>query len=59
VDFIRTLTIAASGLRAQAGRMRIISENVANADWTPSSPGVDPYRRKVPTFHAEYDRAAV
>jgi flagellar basal-body rod protein FlgC len=57
VDFIKTLAIAASGLRAQAGRMRIISENIANADSTPSSPGADPYRRKVPTFHTELDRA--
>jgi len=57
VDFIKTLAIAASGLRAQAGRMRIISENIANADSTPSSPGTDPYRRKVPTFRAEFDRS--
>jgi flagellar basal-body rod protein FlgC len=44
-------------LRAQSGRMRIISENIANADSTPSSPGADPYRRKVPTFRSEMDRA--
>jgi flagellar basal-body rod protein FlgC len=56
VDFIKTLTIAASGLRAQAGRMRIISENIANADSTPHRPGADPYRRKIPTFHSELDR---
>ena len=37
LDFIKTLTIAASGLRAQAGRMRIISENIANADSTAAS----------------------
>ena len=57
MDFMKTLTIAASGLRAQAGRMRIISENIANADSTPSSPGADPYRRKVPTFRTELDRS--
>jgi len=57
VDFIKTLAIAASGLRAQAGRMRVISENIANADSTPSRPGADPYRRKIPTFETEYDRA--
>jgi flagellar basal-body rod protein FlgC len=56
VDFLKTMTIAASGLRAQAGRMRIISENIANADSTPQSPGADPYRRKVPTFRSELDR---
>jgi flagellar basal-body rod protein FlgC len=57
VDFMKTLAVAASGLRAQAGRMRIISENIANADSTPSSPGADPYRRKVPTFRSELNRA--
>jgi len=57
VDFIKTLTIAASGLRAQAGRMRVISENIANADSTPQSAGGDPYRRKIPTFRSELDRS--
>ena len=57
MDFMKTLAIAASGLRAQAGRMRIISENIANADSTPSSAGADPYRRKVPTFTSELDRS--
>jgi flagellar basal-body rod protein FlgC len=57
VEFLKSMAIAASGLRAQAGRMRIISENIANADSTPSTPGADPYRRKVPTFQTEFDRA--
>jgi flagellar basal-body rod protein FlgC len=57
VDFIKSMQIAASGLRAQAGRMRIISENIANADSTPNSPGANPYRRKIPTFTSTFDRA--
>ncbi len=57
MDFLKSMQIAASGLRAQAGRMRVISENIANADSTPASPGADPYRRKVPTFTSEFDRA--
>ena len=56
MDFLKTLAVAASGLRAQAGRMRIISENIANADSTPTTPGGDPYRRKVPVFQSEFDR---
>ena len=56
MDFLKTMSIAASGLRAQAGRMRVISENIANADSTPASPGANPYRRKVPTFTSEFDR---
>jgi flagellar basal-body rod protein FlgC len=48
--------IATSGLRVQAGRMRVISENIANADSTAQTAGGDPYRRKVPTFSSELDR---
>jgi flagellar basal-body rod protein FlgC len=47
--------IATSGLRAQAGRMRVISENIANADSTAPTSSGDPYRRKVPTFSSELD----
>jgi len=56
MDFLKSMGIAASGLRAQAGRMRVISENIANADSTASAAGGDPYRRKIPTFSSEFDR---
>ena len=56
-DFLRSMSIATSGLRAQAGRMRVISENIANADSTAATAGGDPYRRKVPTFTSALDRA--
>jgi flagellar basal-body rod protein FlgC len=56
-DFLRSMSIATSGLRAQAGRMRVISENIANADSTATTPGGDPYRRKIPTFSSTLDRA--
>src|SRR5260370_13457345 len=55
-DFARSMSIATSGLRAQAGRMRVLSENIANADSTAQTAGGDPYRRKVPTFSSELDR---
>ena len=57
MDFVRSMSIATSGLRAQAGRMRVLSENIANADSTAQTPGGDPYRRKVPTFSSTLDRA--
>lgn len=57
MDFVKSIVIATSGLRAQAGRMRIISENIANADSTAPRPGGDPYRRRIPTFQSEMDRA--
>lgn len=56
MDFVKSIAIAASGLRAQAGRMRVIAENIANADSTASGSGKDPYRRKIPTFRTEVDR---
>lgn len=57
MDFIKSIAIAASGLRAQAGRMRILSENIANADSTGQTPADDPYRRRIPTFTSTLDRA--
>ena len=57
MDFMKSISIAASGLKAQAGRMRVIAENLANAESTAQRPGGDPYRRKIPTFRTEMDRA--
>jgi flagellar basal-body rod protein FlgC len=56
MDFMKSLAIASSGLRAQIGRMRVISENIANADSVAQTPGGDPYRRRIVTFSAELDR---
>jgi flagellar basal-body rod protein FlgC len=56
MDFIRTMMIAASGLRAQSDRMRIISENIANADSTAANSQTDPYRRRIPTFRSSFDK---
>jgi flagellar basal-body rod protein FlgC len=42
--------VAVSALRAQQGRMRIIAENLANADSTSKTAGGDPYRRQAPVF---------
>ena len=42
--------IAATALRAEQARMRIIAENIANANSTSKTPGGDPYRRQVPVF---------
>jgi flagellar basal-body rod protein FlgC len=49
--------IAGAGLEAQATRLRVVSENIANAQSTGESPGADPYRRKTVLFEAEFDRA--
>jgi len=42
--------IAVSGMKAQAERLRIIAENMANADSVATRPGEEPYRRQVVTF---------
>jgi flagellar basal-body rod protein FlgC len=57
MDLMKSIAIAASGLRAQSGRMQVISENIANADSTPSQAGGDPYRRQIVTFQSEMDRS--
>jgi len=57
MDLMASMKIAAAGLKAQSGRMRVIAENLANANSTTRSPDEDPYRRKIPTFTQEYNRA--
>jgi flagellar basal-body rod protein FlgC len=49
--------LASAGLEAQSLRMRVVSENLANAQSTGDAPGADPYSRKTVTFKAELDRA--
>ncbi len=49
--------LASAGLEAQSLRMRVVSENLANAQSTGNAPGADPYARKTVTFKAELDRA--
>lgn len=46
------MAAAATALRAQQSRMRIIAENIANAESTALQPGGEPYRRRVPVFQA-------
>ena len=53
-----TFRIAASGLQAQSTRMRVVAENLANAESTGSTPGADPYRRKLVSFDSALDRAS-
>ncbi|MBL4616868.1 MAG: flagellar basal body rod protein FlgC [Robiginitomaculum sp.] len=55
-DINKAMAIAAAGMRAQSSRMRIISENVANANSTSKVPGGDPYARKTPVFSSIMDK---
>jgi flagellar basal-body rod protein FlgC len=49
------LKVGASGLEAQSKRLRVVTENLANAQSTAKTPGGDPYTRKVVTFDSEVD----
>lgn len=50
--------IAGSGLETQSTRLRIIAENLANAQSTGKTPGSDPYKRKTVSFASELDRVS-
>ncbi|MFT6676422.1 MAG: flagellar basal-body rod protein FlgC [Sulfitobacter sp.] len=56
MDPLRSIAAtAASGMRAQSQRLRVVSENVANATTTAQKPGGDPYQRKTISFEAKTD----
>jgi flagellar basal-body rod protein FlgC len=48
--------LAGAGMRAQGDRLRVVAENIANADSTGLTPGSEPYRRKTITFKNVLDR---
>jgi flagellar basal-body rod protein FlgC len=52
VNADQTMAVAASALKAQQARMRIIAENIANSDSTAKVKGGDPYRRQQVVFTA-------
>lgn len=56
MDLATSMLVAASGMRAQSSRMRVIAENIANANSTSKTPGGDPYRRQVATISSDFDR---
>jgi len=56
MDLTKSMMISAAGMKAQSVRMRIISENLANADSLASTPDAEPYRRKVVSFGTELNR---
>ena len=56
MDFSTSMTVAASGMRAQSERMKIIAENIANANSTSPAPGGEPYRRQIATVKSSFDR---
>lgn len=58
MDLSKSMLVAASGMRAQGTRLKVVAENLANADTVMGADGFDPYRRKVITFKNQVDRAS-
>ena len=56
MSFDSAMQVAVSGMKAQSKRLRVVAENLANAETTASTPGGDPYRRKTISFKTEIDR---
>lgn len=56
MELYDSMYISASGMRAQGERLRVIAENIANAESVGETPGKDPYRRKVIAFKNFLDR---
>ena len=55
MDLMESLMISAAGMRAQGQRLRVVAENLANADSVAEVPGGDPYRRKTISFKNQLD----
>jgi flagellar basal-body rod protein FlgC len=56
MDLMNSMALSAAGMKVQGTRLRIISENLANANSTAPSPGDLPYRRKVVLFQNALDK---
>lgn len=52
---LSVMRTAASGLQSQSARLKVVSENLANAESAGNTPGADPYRRKMVTFEQSLD----
>ena len=58
MELVDAMAVSASGMKAQGARVRVIAENIANANSIAEGPGQEPYRRKLITFRNELDRAS-
>lgn len=56
MDLSQAMHVAAAGMKVQGARMRLVAQNLANADSTATAPGGQPYRRQTITFANALDR---
>lgn len=57
MELDKSFEVAFAGMSAQSQRLKVIAENIANADSTAKTPDADPYKRKVISFADELDKA--
>ena len=56
MDLLTTMHVSAAGLKAQSERLRVVSQNIANAESAGTRPGDEPYRRRTIAFKDHFDR---
>ncbi len=56
MELDKSFTVAFAGMSAQSQRLKVIAENIANADSTAKTPDQDPYKRKIISFADELDK---
>lgn len=56
MDLQDAMHVAAAGMKVQGTRLRLVAQNLANANSTGLAPGDDPYRRQTITFKNALDR---
>ena len=57
MELDKSFAVAFAGMSAQSARLKVIAENIANADSTAKTPDADPYKRKIISFEDELDKA--
>lgn len=56
MDMFDTMRISAAGMKVQSDRLKVVSQNIANAESTGTREGAEPYRRKTIAFKSVVDR---
>jgi flagellar basal-body rod protein FlgC len=56
MELLKAIRAASAGMHGQTVRLRVVAENLANAQSTATGPGGEPYQRKLVTFRNQLDR---
>ena len=58
MNILDAMQVSSAGMKVQGDRLRVISQNIANADTAANTPNAEPYKRKSVIFKNEMDRAS-